>query len=116
LAVPGCERWAGRRGTVGGAISGNPHCAGRLIGDLVDSVRIAVRDGSVRELPAPAMAFGYDRSRLQSTGEILLAARFRVTSGDPASLRATARTSLAFRKRTQPLDWPSAGCIFQNPD
>jgi UDP-N-acetylmuramate dehydrogenase len=26
-----------------------------------------------------------------------------------------ARQSLAFRKRTQPLDTPSAGCIFQNP-
>src|SRR5262249_17486655 len=39
----------------------------------------------------------------------------RVCAGDPAALRATARASLAFRKRTQPLDTPSAGCIFQNP-
>jgi UDP-N-acetylmuramate dehydrogenase len=30
-------------------------------------------------------------------------------------VRATARASLAYRKRTQPLDTPSAGCIFQNP-
>ena len=41
--------------------------------------------------------------------------RSRVARGDPAALRATARESLAFRKRTQPLDTPSAGCIFQNP-
>ncbi len=27
-----------------------------------------------------------------------------------------ARASLAYRKRTQPLHLPSAGCIFQNPD
>ena len=27
-----------------------------------------------------------------------------------------ARESLAFRKRTQPLESPSAGCIFMNPD
>jgi UDP-N-acetylmuramate dehydrogenase len=39
-----------------------------------------------------------------------------VSPGDPAALRATARQSLAFRKRTQPLASPSAGCIFQNPD
>ena len=31
------------------------------------------------------------------------------------ALRRTARESLAYRKRTQPLDSPSAGCIFQNP-
>jgi UDP-N-acetylmuramate dehydrogenase len=27
-----------------------------------------------------------------------------------------ARESLAYRKRTQPLESPSAGCIFMNPD
>jgi UDP-N-acetylmuramate dehydrogenase len=46
----------------------------------------------------------------------LLSAVFRVSTGDPPALRAVARASLAFRKRTQPLDTPSAGCIFQNPE
>lgn len=114
--VAGLEAWAGTPGTVGGAIYGNAHFGGRLIGDLVDGVRIASRDGVVQDMSAAAMAFGYDRSRLQSSGEILLSALFRVSSGDPAELRATARASLAFRKRTQPLDTPSAGCIFQNPE
>ena len=39
-----------------------------------------------------------------------------VVAGDPVALRAMARDSLAFRKRTQPLESPSAGCIFQNPE
>ena len=43
-------------------------------------------------------------------------AEFNVGAGEPDSLRARARTSLAHRKQTQPLDTPSAGCIFQNPD
>jgi UDP-N-acetylmuramate dehydrogenase len=47
---------------------------------------------------------------------VLLSAVFRVSPGKPGALRATARQSLAFRKRTQPLDTPSAGCIFQNPE
>jgi UDP-N-acetylmuramate dehydrogenase len=62
------------------------------------------------------MSFGYDESRLQKTGEILLSADFRVSQGNPEALRRTARESLAFRKRTQPLDTPSAGCIFRNPE
>lgn len=111
----GLEAWAGTPGTVGGAIFGNAHFGGRLIGDVVDRVRLAGRDGVTIDLPAAAMAFGYDRSRLQESGEILLSAVFRVSPGEPAALRATARASLAFRKRTQPLDTPSAGCIFQNP-
>jgi len=112
----GLEAWAGTPGTVGGAIFGNAHFGGRLIGELVDSVRLVTREGAVRLLPASDMAFGYDRSRLQETGEILLSADFRVSEGEPAQLRAVARESLAFRKRTQPLDTPSAGCVFQNPE
>ena len=62
------------------------------------------------------MEFAYDYSRLHRTGEIVLSADFRAGTGDPAALRAIARESLAFRKRTQPLESASAGCIFQNPD
>jgi UDP-N-acetylmuramate dehydrogenase len=61
------------------------------------------------------MEFGYDRSRLQRSEEVLLSAVFRVSRGEPSALRAIARQSLAFRKRTQPLESPSAGCNFQNP-
>jgi len=115
-AAAGLEAWAGTPGTVGGAIFGNAHFGGRLIGDLVAETRLASRAGVVIDVPAGSMAFGYDRSRLQESGEVLLSAVFRVSAGDPATLRATARASLAFRKRTQPLDTPSAGCIFQNPE
>ena len=112
----GLEAWAGTPGTVGGAVFGNAHFGGRLIGDIVSDVRLASRDGSTVDVAVSAMAFGYDRSRPQETGEIVLSAVFRVAPGDPAALRATARSSLAFRKRTQPLDTPSAGCIFRNPE
>jgi UDP-N-acetylmuramate dehydrogenase len=111
----GLEAWAGTPGTIGGAVFGNAHFGGRSIGELIDRVRLAARDGTVAEVPAAEMAFGYDRSRLQASGEVLLAAVFRVRDGEPVALRAVARESLAYRKRTQPLDTPSAGCIFQNP-
>ena len=112
----GLEAWAGTPGTVGGAVHGNAHFGGRLIGDLVSEVRLLSREGTTVDLPVSDMAFGYDRSRLQTTGEILLSAVFRVAPAEAATLRATARASLAFRKRTQPLDTPSAGCIFRNPE
>jgi UDP-N-acetylmuramate dehydrogenase len=112
----GLEAWAGTPGTVGGAVFGNAHFGGRLIGDLVTEVRLAARNGTMSDVPGAAMAFGYDRSRLQRTGEVLLSAVFAVSPGDPPALRATARESLAYRKRTQPLETPSAGCVFRNPE
>jgi UDP-N-acetylmuramate dehydrogenase len=114
--IAGLEAWAGTPGTVGGAIYGNAHFGGRLIGDLVESVRLADREGTPRDLSREEMEFGYDRSRLQKTGEVLLSAVFLVSEGDPTALREVARQSLAYRKQTQPLETPSAGCIFQNPD
>jgi UDP-N-acetylmuramate dehydrogenase len=113
--VAGLEPWAGTPGTVGGAVFGNAHFGGRLIGELIQSVRLVARDGQVIDVAAEAMDFGYDRSRLQDSGEVVLSATFGVTEGDPAVLRRTARESLAFRKRTQPLESASAGCVFQNP-
>ena len=73
------------------------------------------RSGVATEAAAAELAFDHEGSRVRQTGEILLWAEFAAADGDPASLRKIARESLAFRKRTQPLDTPSAGCIFRNP-
>ena len=114
--VAGLEAWAGTPGTVGGAIFGNAHFQGRLIGELVDSVELVTIDGRESRVAASDMEFGYDRSRLQRTREIVISADFRVSRGETPRLREAARKSLAYRKRTQPLESASAGCIFQNPD
>jgi UDP-N-acetylmuramate dehydrogenase len=114
--IAGLEAWAGTPGTVGGAVHGNAHFKGRLISELIVSVSLVTPAGSIEDVSANRMEFGYDFSRLHRTHEIVVSADFRVSSGDPAALRATARESLAFRKRTQPLESASAGCIFQNPD
>jgi UDP-N-acetylmuramate dehydrogenase len=112
----GLEAWAGTPGTVGGAIFGNAHFGKALMGDQISHVRLATRAGDSFDVTRDEMAFGYDRSRVQDSGEVVLSAVFRVAAGDPAMLRATARQSLAFRKRTQPLDSRNAGCVFRNPE
>ena len=114
--VAGLEAWAGTPGTVGGAIFGNAHFRGRLISELIDTVTLVTNDATIVDVLVADMEFGYDYSRLHRTREVVVSADFRVGSGEPAALRAIARESLAFRKRTQPLESASAGCIFQNPD
>ena len=114
--IAGLEAWAGTPGTVGGAVFGNAHFRGRLISELLDRVTLVTPDAAVAEVPVADMEFGYDYSRLHRTHEVVASADFHVSHGDPSALRAVARDSLAFRKRTQPLESASAGCIFQNPD
>jgi UDP-N-acetylmuramate dehydrogenase len=114
--LAGLEAWAGTPGTVGGAVYGNAHWGGRNIGDLVSRVSVLSPQGERRIVEGGDMGFAYDTSRLQQTRELLVWAEVRVEAGEPDTLRRTARASLAYRKRTQPLAEPSAGCIFQNPD
>lgn len=114
-ALAGVEAWAGTPGTVGGAVFGNAHYGGRLISELIARVHLTDRAGVVSEVATADLGFGYDKSRLQTTGEVLLSADFIVEPGEPAALREVARRSLDYRKRTQPLHMPSAGCVFQNP-
>lgn len=113
--LAGLEAWAGTPGTVGGAIRGNAHWGGQDIATRVRSVTLAARDGSIVDVPGDQMGFAYDRSRIIDTGEIVVAASFAVAEGNVEELRARARASLHYRKQTQPLAMPSAGCIFQNP-
>ncbi len=114
--LAGLEAWAGTPGTVGGAVYGNAHWQRRNIGDFVREVLVALPDGGVQTVRAEDMGFAYDTSRLQRTGEVVISADIRVSPGEPAALRAVARQSLKYRKDTQPLASPSAGCVFQNPD
>ena len=114
--LSGLAAWAGTPGTIGGAIAGNAHFHGRLIGELVDRVGVAGRTGESLELSAREMEFAYDHSRVRRTNEIVLWVVFRVEPGHPEELRTVARASLTYRKQTQPLSVPSAGCVFQNPE
>ncbi len=114
--LAGLESWAGTPGTVGGAIHGNAHYAGRNISEHIVEVGLLSSRGVLAIVPAAEMGFGYDTSRLFDTSEVVVWADVRVSGGEPDAMRAVARASLAHRKRTQPLHLPSAGCVFQNPD
>ncbi len=114
--LAGLEAWAGTPGTVGGAVHGNAHYAGRNISEHIVDVGLLSSQGVLGIVPAGEMGFGYDTSRLFDTKEVVVWADVQVSAGEPDVMRAVARASLAHRKRTQPLHLPSAGCVFQNPD
>ena len=111
------EMWAGTPGTVGGAIHGNAHFKGRLIGDLVETVEIVTPDGAVESVARADMEFGVrpEPSAADERGGPVrgLSLRGRGPNDAPRRRHATRWLIASGRSRSRS---PSAGCIFQNPD
>ncbi len=103
-------------GTVGGAIAGNAGAFGRQIGDVVASVRLMERDGTVREAGADELDFAYRSSALRHGGAVVLDAVLKLDSCDVETMRAERERIMELRRSKHP-DWrttPCAGSVFRN--
>ena len=107
---------SGIPGTVGGGLCGNAGAFGAALGDVLERVEVLTRAGEKKTILREALEFGYRCSSLQRTGEIVVRAWFKATSGDPARLKAEREEILAMRREKHP-DWralPTAGSFFKN--
>jgi UDP-N-acetylmuramate dehydrogenase len=110
--LSGLEGLCGIPGSVGGAIKGNAGAWGYEIGDRVEYLIIYNAQGK-RER-REELNFSYRRGPLRE-GEVIWEVGIRLFEGDPQEIRERTRFLRLERKKTQPLDFPSAGCVFKNP-
>jgi UDP-N-acetylmuramate dehydrogenase len=112
-SLAGLEWAAGIPGTVGGCLVMN---AGTRLGEMKDSVkavRLVTMKGDVVDLPVSAIPFEYRRARLPKG--IVVGVWLQLRQGVRAELEKVVKDYLHYRKDTQPLMMPSAGCVFKNP-
>lgn len=109
----GLEGLAGIPATIGGAIRTN--AGGRFgeIGDVVHSIRVLNRNGTVEAWPHERIGFRYRHTDLN--GCIVLSATLALTRDDPEKTSRRYDECLEYKQKTQPLADSSAGCIFKNP-
>ena len=115
LYLTGLEFAAGIPGTLGGALLMNAGAYGGEMKDVVRSVRLMDPDGTIREVDAAWMDYGYRKSRAQEEGCIILGGTLELKPGDPKVIQATMQELAARRRDKQPLDHPSAGSFFKRP-
>jgi UDP-N-acetylmuramate dehydrogenase len=107
--------YVGIPGSVGGAVRMNAGGHGReTVEVLVDAtvVDLAGRGEPVVR-PVAALDLGYRHSAL-TDDDVVVAARFRVTDGDPDALREELRDVVRWRTEHQP-GGANAGSVFRNP-
>lgn len=101
-------------GTIGGAVRMNAGCYGTYVADVLISVTVVHRDGSLQEIPSADLSLAYRDSQLPE-GSVIVSARFAPQSGDPQELAARMTEQLAKRDATQPTKDRTAGSTFRNP-
>jgi UDP-N-acetylmuramate dehydrogenase len=112
-ALAGLEWAAGIPGTVGGCLVMN---AGTRLGEMKDSVKavqLVNMKGDVMALPAASIPFEYRRARLPKG--IVVGVWLQLRQGIRAEIEKVVKDYLHYRRDTQPLTMPSAGCVFKNP-
>ena len=112
-SLAGLEWAAGIPGTVAGCVVMN---AGTRLGEMKDSVkavRLVNRKGEIVDIPASAIPFAYRRATLPVG--IVVGVWVQLKAGVRAEVEKIVKDYLHYRRDTQPLALPSAGCVFKNP-
>jgi UDP-N-acetylmuramate dehydrogenase len=112
-SLAGLEWAAGIPGTVAGCVVMN---AGTRLGEMKDSVkavRLVNRKGEILDIPASEIPFAYRRATLPVG--IVVGVWVQLKAGVRAEVEQVVKDYLHYRRDTQPLTLPSAGCVFKNP-
>jgi len=112
-SLSGVEFSAGIPGTVGGALSMNAGAWGKNIGDLVESAEVMDYNGKIKILNKKDIKFGYRKSSLRKF--MILSVCIKLTKKNRKEIKGNINKYLAYRRNTQDVSLPNAGCIFKNP-
>lgn len=114
-SLAGLEFAVGTPGTIGGAIRMNAGSKDEWIGSLVRDVTTYSPERGLTKRPGTDIHWQY-RSTDFAPDETVLECALNVEIVDPFFIRGKMEANLAKRKRTQPLNMPSCGSVFKNPE
>ena len=103
-------------GTVGGSIVGNAGAYNKEIFDSLVSIKVLDESLNVKELKKEEIKHTYRHTELKEKPWIVLEATFKLEKGNKEESLKLIEDRKIRRKATQPLDMPSAGSVFRNPE
>lgn len=114
--LTGLEFAYGIPGSVGGAVYMNAGAYGGDVSQIIASAKSLTLDGKLAERTDGELELGYRKSIFGQNGEIILGATFSLSKGNREQIAATMTEIIGKRKKSQPLEYPSAGSTFKRPE
>ena len=102
-------------GSIGGAIIGNAGANNKCIFDELVSVLI-LDNGYTKLISKENIKYEYRNTSLKNSNKIIIGAVFKLEKGNVKESWDNIKINLEKRRNTQPLEYPSAGSVFKNPD
>ncbi len=116
MEYTGYEWAVGIPGTVGGCIYNNAGAYKMSMSDLLISVTVLKND-EIIELSCNECNFGYRTSLFKEEKDyIILSCRLKLHKGNLDEIKSLISDRTKRRMETQPLNYPSCGSVFRNPD
>ena len=103
-------------GTVGGSIVGNAGAYNKEIFDDLVSIKVLDETLNIKELKKEEVKHSYRHTDLKEKPWIVLEATFKLENGNKEESLKLIMDRKERRLATQPLDMPSAGSVFRNPE
>ena len=115
-SLTGLEWAAGIPGTVGGAVYGNAQAFGNKMSDCIKSVEVFdIKTSKVRTLKKRECKFSEKESIFKKKKNlIILSVILELKKGNKNKIEKKIKEHIYFRKKNQPLKFPSAGSVFVN--
>lgn len=115
--LTGLEFASGIPGSVGGSVFMNAGAYKSDMGYIVEKVKVLTPDFKIIYLENKEMNFHYRTSYLQKhPGFICLEVILRLQKGRREAIEEVIRERRKRRVESQPLEYPSAGSVFRNPE
>lgn len=116
-SLTGLEFAAGIPGTIGGSIYGNAGAYNACLLDYVSSVTVLDENLDLKILEHEDLEYSYRTSMFkENKNYIIVAAKFYLKTGDKENSLKIIEERRERRVQSQPLEYPSAGSVFRNPE
>lgn len=115
-SLSGIEWAAGIPGSVGGAVYMNAGAYGGESADWISSITVLTPTNEIKTYQNAELDFGYRHSLVQTTGDVILDATFKLVPGEFKAIEMLMEDFNTRRALRQPLEYPSCGSTFKRPE